>query len=103
MHSLMFTIFLCNNVLCLVTNRDLANGITDELDKDQDDNDEEVEDMDVSELYRFRKRFKNQLMESEWLVDVPSDLASNYIMVPVPTGRRSLIVAGYGTTCHYSR
>ena len=36
-------------------------------------------------------------------LDVPSDLATNYIMVPVPTGRRSFIIAGYGTTCHYSR
>ena len=73
-------------------------------DEYQDDLDnEEVEEMDVGEKYRIRKRFKNQLMESEWLVDVPSDLSTNYIMVPVPTGRRSFIIAGYGTTCHYSR
>jgi len=84
--------------------RDIAYGDIDETDEYQDDLDnEEVEEMDVGEKYRIRKRFKNQLMESEWLVDVPSDLATNYIMVPVPTGRRSFIIAGYGTTCHYSR
>ena len=48
--------------------------------------------MDTEEIYRkkytLRRRLKNQLMESEWMVDVPLDLESNWIMVPVPEGRR---------------
>lgn len=32
-------------------------------------------------------------MLSEWLVDVPSDLDSEWLMVVCPVGKRSLIVA----------
>lgn len=32
-------------------------------------------------------------MLSEWLVDVPSDLGSEWLMVVCPVGKRSLIVA----------
>ena len=67
--------------------RDIAIGNVDpdeeEEEFDMDEGDEES--MDTSELYQkkysFRRRFRNQLMESEWMVDVPKDLASNWIMV----------------------
>lgn len=39
-----------------------------------------------------------QLMLSEWLVDVPSDLVSDWLMVVCPVGKRSLIVASKVTT-----
>lgn len=37
-------------------------------------------------------------MLSEWLVDVPSDLDSDWLMVVCPVGKRSLIVASKVTT-----
>lgn len=78
--------------------RDIVNGDLD----DESENDD-IEEMEVEEKHRLRKSFKNQLMESEWLVDVPENLATNYLMIPVPIGRRAFLVAGYGTTSHYSR
>ena len=34
-----------------------------------------------------------QLMLSEWMVDKPKDLVENWVMVPCPVGKRSLVVA----------
>lgn len=34
-----------------------------------------------------------QMMLSEWLVDVPADLSSDWLMVVCPVGKRSLVVA----------
>ena len=47
--------------------------------------------------------YKNQLMLSEWMVDVPEDLATEWIMVVCPVGKRSMVVAARGTTVAYSR
>ena len=37
--------------------------------------------------------FKDQIMLSEWLVEVPNDFEENWIMVPSPIGKRCLLVA----------
>lgn len=34
-----------------------------------------------------------QLMLSEWLVDVPADLSSDWLVVVCPVGKRCLVVA----------
>ena len=47
--------------------------------------------------------YKNQLMLSEWMVDVPEDLATEWIMVVCPVGKRSMVIAARGTTVAYSR
>lgn len=38
-------------------------------------------------------------MLSEWLVDVPSELDTDWLMVVCPVGKRSLIVASKVRTC----
>ena len=43
-----------------------------------------------------------QLMLSEWLVDVPSELDTDWLMVVCPVGKRSLIVASKVGTGHCS-
>lgn len=43
-----------------------------------------------------------QLMLSEWLVDVPSELDTDWLMVVCPVGKRSLIVASKVRTSHCS-
>lgn len=48
-------------------------------------------------------KFANQLMLSEWLVDVPTDLEENWLVKPCPKGRRMLVVAHQGTTKAYSK
>ena len=42
---------------------------------------------------RRKNPFRNQLMMSEWLVDLPENFEQNWIMVVSPIGKRCLIVA----------
>lgn len=37
--------------------------------------------------------FSDILMHSEWLVDIPCDISTEWIMLPVPEGKRCLVVA----------
>jgi hypothetical protein len=41
----------------------------------------------------------SQLMLSEWLIDVPSDLGQEWIVVVCPVGKRALIVASRVSSC----
>nr|KAF6502755.1 snurportin 1 [Molossus molossus] len=43
------------------------------------------------------------LMLSEWLIDVPSDLGQEWIVVVCPVGKRALIVASRGSTSAYTK
>ncbi|XP_047140201.1 snurportin-1 isoform X1 [Hydra vulgaris] len=66
----------------------------------------EVEEFSKCEKQKNKKRFnpyKNQLMLSEWLVDAPPDLESDWIMMLSPVGKRVLIVAHKGSTSAYSK
>ncbi|CAL1544975.1 unnamed protein product [Lymnaea stagnalis] len=60
--------------------------------------------MEVEEKYSKPGRFyKDQLMLSEWLVEVPSDFATEWITVLCPVAKRCLIVASKGTTRAYTK
>lgn len=70
------------------------------------------ENMDINEIARKPQRrrhdqywntFKNTLMFSEWMVEVPSDLSEEWLVVPVPMGKRSLVVASHNKTCAFSK
>ncbi|NWU90534.1 SPN1 protein, partial [Upupa epops] len=65
--------------------------------------DEEEEEMDVDAGKKLPKRYANQLMLSEWLVDVPLDLEQEWLVVVCPVGKRSLVVASRGTTAAYTK
>lgn len=78
------------------------------------ESDEEVEENEEEEAMEAtsgsvkrppakRKTLKDQLMLSEWLVDVPEDLAENWWYVLVPEGRRNLVMASRGCTSAYAR
>lgn len=47
--------------------------------------------------------YRNQLMLSEWLVDVPVDFESKWYMVICPIAKRCLIISHNGKTYAYSR
>lgn len=68
---------------------------------------EEEEDMDVGAAEvrqrRLRKTYKNQLMLSEWLVEVPEDLQTNWVLILCPEGRRNFVVASNGSTKVFSK
>ncbi|KRX95369.1 Snurportin-1 [Trichinella pseudospiralis] len=59
------------------------------------DADVEMEDVSV----RLRKELPHErtvtcgVMESEWMVDVPDDLETNWLLVPCPMGKRCLLTA----------
>ena len=64
--------------------------------------DEEDDNMDIggndsatSEKKRRRKRnrYADELMLSEWLVDIPETLSNDWIFLPCPAGKRCLVVA----------
>ncbi|VDK43455.1 unnamed protein product [Anisakis simplex] len=50
-----------------------------------------------------RSRYANELMLSEWLVDIPTTLSTDWICLPCPVGRRALVVASNGVTSAYSK
>merc|ERR1719342_1394853 len=82
--------------------RCLAAGDFDE----EKEEDEEEEDMDTSGEIRqrkLRKTYKNQLMLSEWLVEVPVDLEENWLLILCPEGRRNFVVAANGSTKVFSK
>ncbi|KAL5004249.1 hypothetical protein ScPMuIL_017705 [Solemya velum] len=65
---------------------------------------EEEEEMDTSaKIHKPGRYYKNQLMLSEWLVEVPSDFAEEWLMVICPWGKRCLVVASKGSTRAYAR
>ena len=74
--------------------RNIVNHEFDESEDEIEDFDESMDTSEIVKKYKVRQRFKNQLMESEWLVEVPEDFESNWTMVPVPEGRRCFLVAG---------
>lgn len=73
-----------------------------------DENDEEEEEMDTTlssknskKINRKRNynRYADELMLSEWLVDIPESLSKDWICLPCPVGRRCLVVAS--NVCDY--
>uniref|UniRef100_A0A1A8L2U6 Snurportin-1 n=1 Tax=Nothobranchius pienaari TaxID=704102 RepID=A0A1A8L2U6_9TELE len=79
----------------------------EDMDKQQDsqqgqDNETELEGMEL-ERRKLPKHYANQLMLSEWLVDVPAELHTDWLMVVCPVGKRSLIVASKGSTAAYTK
>ncbi|KAK9915988.1 hypothetical protein WJX75_007001 [Coccomyxa subellipsoidea] len=51
----------------------------------------------------LRSFFSNQLMQHEWLTDIPGDLASNWVVMPRPEGQRCLVIASHQHTVSRTR
>uniref|UniRef100_A0AAY4CT55 Snurportin-1 n=1 Tax=Denticeps clupeoides TaxID=299321 RepID=A0AAY4CT55_9TELE len=65
--------------------------------------DETEEGMEIEQRKKLPKYYANQLMLSEWLVDVPTDLNTDWLLVVCPVGKRSLVVASKGSTAAYTK
>ncbi|RUS89461.1 hypothetical protein EGW08_002758 [Elysia chlorotica] len=64
----------------------------------------ENEEMEIeAKLQKPGRYYKDQLMLSEWLVEVPSNFSTEWITVLCPVARRCLIVASKGTTRAYTK
>uniref|UniRef100_A0A914PZR3 Snurportin-1 n=1 Tax=Panagrolaimus davidi TaxID=227884 RepID=A0A914PZR3_9BILA len=49
------------------------------------------------------KKYKDRLMLSEWLIDIPNELQGSWTMVVSPKGKRCLVVAEEGITSVYTK
>ncbi|XP_038623474.1 snurportin-1-like isoform X2 [Tachyglossus aculeatus] len=79
-------------------------GMDSEEEEEEEEGDKKGdEEMDIDVGKKLPKRYANQLMLSEWLIDVPSDLAQEWIVVVCPVGKRALIVASRGSTAAYTK
>lgn len=81
---------------------------TNEFDEDVKDEEEEemdstMHDKNSKKTNRKRNRYADELMLSEWLVDIPESLSKDWICIPCPVGRRCLVVASNVCYCiiHY--
>eukprot|EP00092_Neocalanus_flemingeri_P017977 GFUD01019453.1.p1 GENE.GFUD01019453.1~~GFUD01019453.1.p1 ORF type:complete len:411 (-),score=118.70 GFUD01019453.1:792-2024(-) len=82
--------------------RALAMGDFDE-EKDEEEEEEEMDTSGEIRQRKLRKTYKNQLMLSEWLVEVPEDLEKNWLLLLCPEGRRNFVVAANGSTKVFSK
>ena len=85
----------------------VGRGILEEAFKSEDEFEEdmEIEECDRKKYYSPKryKHYANQLMMSEWMLDVPQDLLEKWIIVPCPQGKRTLVVACKGVTKAYNK
>nr|CAH0110664.1 unnamed protein product [Daphnia galeata] len=49
------------------------------------------------------RTYQDQIMLSEWLVEVPEDFETSWLVMPCPIGKRCLVVASRGWTKVYSK
>lgn len=92
---------------CRDSTFNVGRGILEEAFNSEDELDE---DMEIDESYKKRnysfkrhKCYANQLMMSEWMLDVPQDFVNKWIVVPCPEGKRTLVVACKGITKAYNK
>uniref|UniRef100_A0A0N5AKB8 Snurportin-1 n=1 Tax=Syphacia muris TaxID=451379 RepID=A0A0N5AKB8_9BILA len=83
--------------------RNLALNIEDEKDHEMKDSNNESDANLIKNTKRRKNRYADELMLSEWLVDIPETLSSDWFFVPCPVGRRCLVVASNGVTSAYSK
>lgn len=82
---------------------------TDSWSGDDENDNVEVEDEKYDEMeWESRPRkppraYKDQLMLSEWLVEVPCDINTEWLLKLCPVGKRSLVVASMGRTRAYTK
>ncbi|KAG2441934.1 hypothetical protein HXX76_003539 [Chlamydomonas incerta] len=51
----------------------------------------------------YGQRYGNELMQPEWMTDVPADLGGNWLVMPRPEGMRCLLVTARGRTVSWLR
>lgn len=64
---------------------------------------EEPMDLIMQQVAKPPKSYKNQLMLSEWLVEIPTDMAANWLLLLCPVGKRCLVVTANGSTRAYTK
>ena len=77
---------------------DAVRGILDSDNEVEMEEEVESQDMEVdcgkNQNYKLYKEYGRMLMLSEWMLEVPEDFIDKWIMVPCPTGKRVIVIAG---------
>lgn len=75
----------------------VGRGILEKAFNSEDECEEELETQETDKKkhhsFKRNKYYANQLMMSEWMLEVPQDLLEKWIIVPCPQGKRTLLVA----------
>lgn len=74
-----------------------------EITKEHEEEEEYQTENDYRKNYFTRGNFRNKLMMSEWMLEIPKDLQKDYFMIPCPVGKRCLVIAMQGQTRAYGR
>lgn len=56
-----------------------------------------IDEMDIVKSKQL-PQFKHELLLSEWMLEIPSDLKENWVCKPRPEGKRCLVKANVGVT-----
>ena len=64
----------------------------------EEEQEEEEEHSDRQHAQQKQKQKDSLLMTPEWVIDIPSDLSSNWYVMPRPEGQRCLVTSSRGTT-----
>ena len=91
---------LSNHIRCL------TEGVWDNKDGEDDDDyeaDDDAMEVDKVLLKRPGRNYRNQLMLSEWMIEIPDKFDEDWIMVPCPVGKRNLVIASGGQTRAYAK
>ncbi|XP_066595337.1 snurportin-1 [Prorops nasuta] len=86
----------------------IGRGILEEAFNSEEEYEEEEMEIDKSNKWKWHtfkrhRNYANQLMLSEWMMEVPQDFLEKWTLVPCPQGRRTLVVACKGITKAYNR
>ncbi|XP_053988276.1 snurportin-1 [Hylaeus anthracinus] len=93
----------CRDITFNVGRRILEEAFNSEEDEFEEDMEIDENDKKKHHLSKRNKYCANQLMMSEWMLDVPQDLLEKWIIVPCPQGKRTLVVACKGITNAYNK
>ncbi|CCD62354.1 Snurportin-1 [Caenorhabditis elegans] len=80
----------------------LRNLAFDDVTSDEDD-EQKIETTTAEKHTGKFKKYADKMMLSEWLVDIPESLSSDWTMVMAPVGKRTLVVASRGFTVAYNK
>uniref|UniRef100_A0A915DGH4 Snurportin-1 n=1 Tax=Ditylenchus dipsaci TaxID=166011 RepID=A0A915DGH4_9BILA len=92
--------------VCLNRFRNLIDNESEAGEKDPIESEEQkLAQVEKKHTPKVTSQFGNILMFSEWLVDIPdvSSLSTEWLMVPCPKGKRTLVVAMNGQTTAYNK
>ncbi|GAB1600680.1 snurportin-1-like [Argonauta hians] len=83
--------------------RQLVDNCWDPVEEEEEEDVSTEESMECDTFKKPGRFYQNQLMLSEWLVEIPKDIEQEWLFVICPVGKRCLAVASKGSTAIYTK